>query len=287
MNAILHSTGLYSTWCYFPALDMLWDIGPGAVERIRKDYGEPANIKHVFISHGHLDHLADLLTLVNTRHLAELNRKRQPLTVYHSEPDRDISRFRQLIRESYPQLNFDLKFVAIKPGDVVEVGQKWVVRAFRVQHGTHPSSLGFTLGQARRRLKAAYAEIADTIGQKLRTLSPEEKKQYYEDYISKALVYSGDAHTMPLSEAHGADYLIHDTTFLAPHSRLQHETPTHATLDEVLAFARAAQVKQLVLGHISPRYNQAEIHELTDFVQEPYKLKFVGPHRELEITDIK
>ena len=61
---------------------------------------------------------------------------------------------------------------------------------------------------------------------------------------------------MPIDPAlvMNADLLVHDATFLEEPDRRE---PIHATTEEALAVAKAANVKTLVLYHLSIRYDRS------------------------------
>jgi ribonuclease Z len=78
----------------------------------------------------------------------------------------------------------------------------------------------------------------------------------------KRIVYASD--TRPVKEtikaSKGADLLIHESSY----SDREHELATermHSTALEVANIAKKAQVKKLVLTHISARYNDPQILE--------------------------
>ena len=81
----------------------------------------------------------------------------------------------------------------------------------------------------------------------------------------KRVVYSGD--TLPnrnmIKFAKNADLLIHDSTFFSEDKK---ETHRHASFEEVLELAEKANVKKLILTHISRRY--ADVKELEDKVKK-------------------
>jgi ribonuclease Z len=74
------------------------------------------------------------------------------------------------------------------------------------------------------------------------------------------VVYSAD--TLPCQKivemAHHCDVLIHEGTYLNDEDR--HGT-YHTTVKEACEIARKAEVKTLVLTHISQRYEEEEIKE--------------------------
>jgi len=75
----------------------------------------------------------------------------------------------------------------------------------------------------------------------------------------RKIVYSGD--TLPSKNieklAKNADILIHDATFF---EELEERDIKHANVDQVIELAKEANVKQLILTHVSRRYQ--DIHEL-------------------------
>ena len=60
---------------------------------------------------------------------------------------------------------------------------------------------------------------------------------------------------MPIVQ--GADLLYHEATFLHDRTARAQETH-HSTSFQAAEIAKAAQVKQLLIGHFSARYNDAE-----------------------------
>ena len=66
--------------------------------------------------------------------------------------------------------------------------------------------------------------------------------------------HSGDAMAVAAEDVRGADLLVHDATFLDAADRRE---PIHATTEEALDVARGAGVRELVLQHLSIRYDRA------------------------------
>ncbi|HYY41080.1 MAG TPA: MBL fold metallo-hydrolase, partial [Pyrinomonadaceae bacterium] len=67
--------------------------------------------------------------------------------------------------------------------------------------------------------------------------------------------------------ARDADLLIHEATFIAADEELARQS-MHSTARAAAEVARAAQVRQLVLTHISPRYAPGNAVEATELLRE-------------------
>ena len=75
------------------------------------------------------------------------------------------------------------------------------------------------------------------------------------------LIYSGDTPIENDDRYNDAEILIHEATFLTA-AEIDPDNPhrnKHNSLDQVVAMAAASNVRQLVLGHFSTRYDQREI----------------------------
>ena len=118
------------------------------------------------------------------------------------------------------------------------------------------TTLGFALEESRRRLKP---ELAAYTGPELAKLRQERGAEAITtEYRKNLLAYSGDAMPLDPDVVRGATVLLHDATFLDPADR---DVETHATVDEALAVAQAAEVDTCCLYHVSTRYRRREIEQ--------------------------
>jgi len=136
----------------------------------------------------------------------------------------------------------------------------WTAVPFETRHSI--PSLGYRFVSSRRRLKAEYRarSPAEIVSFKQRQVEVDEP------YEHTLLAITGD--TGPgLDPAlfRGADVVLHDATFLNPDDR---EGLDHSTAEEALAFARAAEIKTLVLYHISQRYWRRDITRLVPVLRQ-------------------
>ena len=81
----------------------------------------------------------------------------------------------------------------------------------------------------------------------------------------KKIVYSGDTliNSNMKKLAQDADVLIHDATFL---EKDREKGQKHASIEEVLQLASEINVKQIILTHISRRYQDTS--ELKDVIKD-------------------
>jgi len=63
MKLLIYSKALYSSWVYYSADRILFDAGEGRV----RSWETRRSLSTVFLSHGHADHIAGLVSLVNIR----------------------------------------------------------------------------------------------------------------------------------------------------------------------------------------------------------------------------
>ncbi len=235
------SKGLYSNWFFYAPDRVLFDCGEGAALHLRAGIFA---IEKIFLSHGHIDHIAGLPLLISLRQSTKGDNSK-PLFVYYPEGDRQIHVIKDTVdRMMGGYVKYPLEWISIESGYREQLRKGRVLEAFSVRHPAD-NPLGFSVIEKRKRLKA---ELAGTPGQDLAAIPTAEKFDFYE---AKRFCYSGD--TMPISPDHYADseILIHDSTFLDADDR---DGPTHSTAQEAFDVAHAANVQRLILAHISPRY---------------------------------
>jgi ribonuclease Z len=160
---------------------------------------------------------------------------------------------------------FPLTWRAITPGERVPLRQ-WTVEPFATRHSV--PSCGYRFLEGRRRLKA---EFRDRSGPEIVALKG-QGREVTETHEHVVLAFTGD--TGPGLEANlfqDADVLIHEATFLHAEDR---EGTAHATAEEALDLAVRANVKTLVLYHVSQRYRRTDIEPVVTDLQR--RMGFAG-----------
>lgn len=242
MKFQLYTTGLYSSYCYNESFNVLFDAGEGVATTLRnRVYG----VNHIFISHDHWDHIGGLIGLLTIRNAARGDREKE-ITVYYSKK---LTRMQEVIDLAKKRGAKNVKFVKIDAGFRLELKNNIFVEAFDVKHSK--GSLGYKIVEKRSRLSENFR----TKSREAIVAAKQNGVAVTEDYEHPLFVYTLDAYRFDINHITNADWWIADATFLKEEDR---DGNTHASLPEVVSQAHYANVKNTVLGHISPRYNEKE-----------------------------
>jgi len=256
VRLLIYSKALYSSWLYYGADRILFDAGEGASSIL----GNKAfAIRRVFLSHGHADHTAGLVSLINIRNNAMGDREKE-LTIYYPEGNYLILELMAFLARTNRRLNYDLEWVPVKAGDRIELLEGQLPRyieTFPTVHVQSEPSLGYNIVEVRHRLKE---ELAGTPQEEIvRLVRRNGKDAVSETYHQRLFTYGGDSVALNPDYIMGTEILCHDTTFLDERDRKEYK---HATLAEAIDTARAAGVKkELICLHISSRY-KAKLKEI-------------------------
>ncbi|HEY9204567.1 MAG TPA: ribonuclease Z [Candidatus Methanoperedens sp.] len=242
--------------------EMLFDCGEGTQQQMmRAKTG--MKLTSIFITHFHADHFLGIPGLIQTM---SFNGRTEPLDIYGPGWTKQMT---ELLKElGYYKLGFEINAHELENSDIIDKGD-FIIKAVATDHGV--PSLGYVLEEKRRtgrfnREKAIALGIpvgplfsrlqkGQSVTVKGRTVLPREVMG--ESRPGRKIVYSGD--TRPCGsiekESVGADVLIHDGTMADELKNWALET-RHSTSGEAAHLAKKANVKQLVLTHISSRYSE-------------------------------
>jgi len=253
----------------------LVDCGEGTQRQILRSGLGFRRIQRVLLTHGHLDHILGLGGLIST--FARWEAVDQ-LEIYGGrwalERVADLL-FRVVLRGARPPVPIDL--IDIRPGMLLE-SPDFEVTAFPVTH-RGPGCFGYCFRERPRRPflpdKAealgvpAGPERRDLVnGESItldngRIIHPDEVLGPLRPGISLAVV--GDAGRVDnLVEAvQGVDMLVIESTYLSSEADMAQRFG-HLTAEQAAWLAREADVRTLVLTHLSQRYRVRDILRETD-----------------------
>ncbi|MGA3192237.1 MAG: ribonuclease Z [Candidatus Bathyarchaeia archaeon] len=242
---------------------LMFDCGEGVQRQMLMAGASLNRITKVFVTHMHGDHVMGLPGLLQT--MALLGREKM-LEVYGPPNIRDFLRG---IRETVQfVLTFPIEIHEVERPGVVCVEGEYTVRAVRSKHVIPSFAYAYV---EKPRPGRFYPEKAKALGlpegplwsklqrgQKVKlpsgqVIKPEEVLG--QPRQGRKIVYTGDTKPFKRLEkfAANADLLIHDST-LGDELAERAEMYGHSTVDQAAESAKKAKVKQLILTHISQRY---------------------------------
>ncbi|MEM1549033.1 MAG: ribonuclease Z [Candidatus Methanomethylicia archaeon] len=244
---------------------LIFDCGEGAQRSIiMAGLGFPKNLK-IFITHMHSDHVLGILGLLQT--LSLMNRSFD-LHVYGPRGISDFINFNKKILNFH--LSYELFLHEINPGVILD-DKDYIVRAVETEHVKpsfaysfeekprpgkfHPDralALGIPKGPLWRKLQNGFP-VSNIFGD---LIFPEQVMD--PPRAGLKIVFSGDTRPCEniLNLSRNADILIYDSTF--DDSMIDKAiSDMHSTAGEAAELAAKANVKLLVLTHISARYESS------------------------------
>ena len=248
----------------------LIDCGEGTQMQIFKYRIKIDRCNHFFISHLHGDHVFGLMGLITN---LSLRKRTETLHLYSPPGLQEL--IETTIRVCGVRLSYALVFHevdATQHAMVFETPQLevwtiplnhrspttgWLFREKPRQRNIQPEAIeqyALTFAQIRAAKAGKDLVLADgeTLPNEAVTLGPKPPRSYAfcsDTAYSEAVIEAVD----------GVDLLYHEATFTESHLE-EAAISFHSTAAQAAEVAKRAQVKQLILGHISGRYSETDGH---------------------------
>ena len=243
----------------------LIDCGEGTQVELRRNKIKFARIKHIFISHLHGDHFFGLVGLISTFRLLT---READLHIYGPKGLKDIITLQMKLTESWTNYQLIFHELTSKDSQCIFEDDKVEVHTIPLNHRVYTNGFLFKEKENERKLNVTAAEnehINVAYYRKLKqgydVLNEDDKLIKNELVTSdgkKPLSYAFCSDTMydeaiiPIIK--NVDVLYHESTFLDKNKKLAEPTK-HSTAKQAATIAKKANVKRLILGHYSTRYN--------------------------------
>lgn len=263
--------GLTSQFIVCRGRSILIDCGEGTQMQIRRFGIKFQRIEHVLISHLHGDHYFGLVGLLSSMHL--MGRKRA-IQIYGPKGLKEIIELQ--LNYDGARLAFDLQFHETNPDGeyVLFEDEKIQIHSFPLVHRV--PTTGFLIREKQRE----YHLLAEAVQRDQIPIAYYHRFKKGENIeLEDGSVLHFAKYTRPANQpktyafcsdtafreaiadyVKGADVLYHEATFTEQHKERAKAT-MHSTAKQAAQLANLAQVKRLVMGHLSARYDSGEIHE--------------------------
>jgi len=246
----------------------LIDCGEGTQVQLRKNKIKFSKINHIFISHLHGDHLYGLIGTISTFSLLG---RTTDLHVYGPKGIKELILLQLKLTESWTTYSLFFHELESKESEVVFEDKKVIVKTIPLKHRVYTNGYHFQEKPDERKLNVEAVQSYDihvAYYQKIKNGSDitlengtviENEKLTFDPPPTKSYAFCSDTvyneNIIPIIE--NTDILYHESTFLESEARLAEKT-LHSTAKEAATIALKANVKQLILGHYSTRYDGIE-----------------------------
>lgn len=248
----------------------LIDCGEGTQRQILTSGLGFKRLNRILITHGHLDHILGLAGLLSTFSRWEAI---EELEIYAGrwalERIRDLV-FGVVLRGARPPLEINL--IEVEPGVLLE-GDDFSVSAFPVHH-RGPDCFGYAFEEKSRRpfLPRKAEQLGIPPGPLRRKLVAGESVHLPDGRIIEPdqvlgpsrpgtrMVHVGDSGRTDnlLEVCRNVDLLVIEATYLNEEAEMARDF-AHLTARQAAQLAREAEVKNLILTHISRRYRERDV----------------------------
>ena len=257
--------------------NFLIDCGEGTQIQLKR-YGVKLNlIEHVFISHLHGDHFFGLPGLISTFRLLG---RTKPLNIYGPKGIKEAIILMLKLGDSWT--NYELKFNELDEKKSIKLleNNKLSVYTIPLNHRIYTNGFLFKEKKNERKLLVDVA-----LKLKIDKIQFNGIKMGKDGVLSNGNIIENSKLTEPkpndiiyaycsdtcyypkiIDFIKECDILYHESTFLDKHIELANTTK-HSTAKQAAEIARLANVKKLILGHFSSRYNN-----LNDFKSQAQEI---------------
>lgn len=262
----------------------LFDCGEATQHQILNTSIKPRKINKIFITHMHGDHIFGLPGLISSR---SFQGGEEELTIYGPRGIKEYVETSLTLSGSH--LSYPLSYVEIEEGKIYE-GEQFLVHCKKLEHGV--TSYGFRIEEKNKpgelqvdQLKSfginpgpIYRQIKEN-----EVVTLEDGRQLYRkdfigpDKIGRRIAILGDTRATHRNQefVNGVDVLVHEATFDKEKVALA-EDYFHSTTEQAATLAKLANVKQLVMTHISSRYQSEEIDILLQEAREIFPETYIA-----------
>ena len=264
----------------------LFDCGEATQHQILHTTIRPKKIANIFITHMHGDHIFGLPGLLSSR---SFQGGETPLNIYGPPGIKEY--IQANLRLTKSRLTYPIHIDELNPkGGELTTSSGWLVKYLPLQHGV--LSLGYRIEQPDKPGELLIDQLAKysipngpIYGQLKRgeivTLADgtqlDGRDFIAPDQKGKIITILGDTRLCDNSRilAKDADVLVHEATHSGEEGQMAYAY-YHSTNIHAAQVAKEANVKLLLLNHISPRYTNQDIREILAETRKVFQETYIA-----------
>lgn len=245
-----------------PELSLCFDVAQG--------YPFVINLKHFFISHGHLDHAAGIPYIISQRAMNSLEPGKFYMPPTLLEPLDQIMKLWEKIEKH----EYRYEFVGIKADDEIHINAQTYVKVFPTTHRIE--SFGYTVFEIHKKLKKEYQFCTRDEIISLRKQGFEVNEIHH----IPAVTFTGDTQIEFLDSREWikrSKILIMEATYLDERKTIEQARQWgHTHINEVIPRLSEIESERIVFIHASSRYSDKEAQRLlTQHIPQEYHERIV------------
>jgi ribonuclease Z len=246
----------------------LIDCGEGTQSQLERYSIKRSKIRQIFISHLHGDHVFGLMGLLTSYSLFG---RTEAITLFSPEGLEEMIRVQLRITQSHLSYTLHFQVVDTEMSHLIFEDAKVTVHSIPLKHRVPTAGFLFREKELPRNIRPEkiteynipFVAIKSIKNGATFTLPSGEIVENTEltlaPPVPRSFAYCSDTMYYPpiVPIVKNIDLLYHEATFCENFAS-QATISMHSTAKQAALIAKAAQVKKLVIGHYSPRYNENE-----------------------------
>lgn len=247
----------------------LVDCGEGTQMQMNRHHIKRSRINQIFISHLHGDHYFGLIGLITSYHL---NKRKETLEIFCPEGLKEIVKLH--LKVSDTKLNYKIIFHIVDSTQFQKIFENEILEVHSIPLNHRIPTNGFLFREKKnlRRINAIEAtrlEIPVSFFNDLKEGKDFVKEDgtfvknldvTFEPHRSRSYAFCSDTNYFePIIDCiKNVDLLYHESTFLDDSVARAAET-YHSTAKQAATIALKSEVKKLLLGHFSAKYEDLNL----------------------------